>query len=263
MKKSGSIFIITAGILWGIINIFIRQLSAAELSSLQIAFIRLLFAAPMFTLYALIKSPALLKIRLKDLWMFVGTGIISIVLFNACYFYTIINGEASVAVVLLYTAPVFVMLLSAIIFKEKINGLKIAALILTMTGCVLVSGILSSSTTIKPMILFTGIMSGLLYALYTIFGRFALDKYSPITVTVYTFIVGLLGLLPVCDIGYAVKTVFTSAELILWSAGLGLFCTVLPYLTYNIGLKTTEPGKAAVLATVEPIVGSLIGIFLV
>ena len=107
--------------------------------------------------------------------MFIGTGIISVSLFNICYFYTIINSEASLAVVLLYTSPVFVVLISAVLFKEKINLNKIIALILSFAGCVFTAGILGGIK-VRPFIIVTGVASGLFYALYSIFGKFALKK---------------------------------------------------------------------------------------
>ena len=122
MKKYGpAIAVILAGCLWGVINIFVKKLSAAGLDSLQIALGRLAGAAILFSLFLLIRDPSGFRIDLKDIWMFIGTGVISVVFFSLCYFYTMIRGQASVAVVLLYTSPVFVMLFSALLFKERIK----------------------------------------------------------------------------------------------------------------------------------------------
>ena len=119
-KRSAVVSVILAGVLWGLIGVFIKRLSTFGFDSIQIAFIRMLIAAVIFSLFVLIKDKSLFIIDIKDIWMFIGTGIISVSLFNICYFYTIINSEASLAVVLLYTSPVFVVLISAILFEEKI-----------------------------------------------------------------------------------------------------------------------------------------------
>ena len=193
--------ILLSGILWGIISIFIRKLSTAGLDSMQICFVRLLFAAPIFIIAALIFSPARMRIRLRDIWIFLGTGVVSVFLFNFFYFYTIIHSEASIAVVLLYTSPIFVMILSRILFKEKIGAEKIISVAMTFIGCILVSGVTEGGTTLAPLVALVGVMSGLFYALYTIFGTFGLKRYDPLTVTAYTFLFAFIASLPFSGIG--------------------------------------------------------------
>lgn len=259
MNQKASIAVILAGILWGTISIFIRALSAAGISSLEIAMIRMIVAALLFTAVVALKDKKLLRVRLGDQWMFVGTGIVSVVLFNCCYFSTIVNSEASVAVVLLYTSPVFIMLLSALLFKEKITAQKLTVLILTVAGCVLVAGLLGGGFAISPKVLLTGLASGLFYGLYTIFGRVALEKYDTMTVTAYTFLFGMIGSVFIGDVGRVWSVVRGEPELLLWCLGIGIFCTVLPYFLYTWGLQRLEAGKAAILVAVEPLVGAVIG----
>ena len=257
MKKYlPALSVISAGVFWGIISLFIRKLSAAGLDPMQISLVRMSTAAPVFIIAAALRKR--LKIALRDVWMFVGTGVVSIVLFNICYFYTMIKSEASVAVVLLYTSPVFIMLLSAVIFRERITAVKIIALVMTFAGCALTAG-LSGSAGLTPFVLLTGLASGLFYGLYTIFGRFALNRYSTMTVTAFTFAAGFLGSLPVGKPAETVRLVFSSGQVILLCLGIGIVCTVLPYFLYTWGLARMESGKAAILVAVEPLVGAVIG----
>ena len=83
--------VIAAGILWGIINIFVKTLSAAGINPLQISAIRMMVAAICFSLFVLIYDRSKFRIRMRDIWLFICTGIVSIVLFNTCYFYTMIR----------------------------------------------------------------------------------------------------------------------------------------------------------------------------
>ena len=256
---SAALSVILAGILWGVINIFIKKLSSHGLDALQISAIRMTVACVLFTLFVLIKDKSKFRIRIKDIWIFIGTGVVSIVLFNTCYFYTMINSQASVAVVLLYTSPVFVMLLSALFFKEKITLQKIIALILTFAGCVLVAGVIGGSYTVTPFVLLTGIASGLFYALYSIFGNAGLKKYDTMTVTVWTFIFAFAAALPIGKPAQTIRVLIADPELILWGVGIGVISTVLPYFFYTRGLKHMDPSKAAILVAVEPLVGCIIG----
>lgn len=212
--------------------------------------------------YLLVKDRGLLKVRLRDLWIFAGTGIISLSLFNWCYFSVIQQSQASVAVVLLYTSPIFVMLMSAVFFRERITKRKVIALVIAFAGCVLVAGLLGGSYRLSLPVLLMGVGSGFFYATYSIFGRVALQRYDTLTVTAYTFLFATLGTLPFGDLPGAGKLLAADPGLILWCLGIAFFCTVLPYLFYTSGLRGLEAGKAAVLATAEPLVGTVIGVAL-
>ena len=119
MLQSAYISIISGASLWGLIALFFKFLTACGFSPLQIVALRVLFAAVLMTAVIFKIDPKLLKIRWRDSWLFIGTGIFSLVFFNYCYFRSIESSSISIAVLLLYTAPVFVMLLSIFLFREK------------------------------------------------------------------------------------------------------------------------------------------------
>lgn len=258
--KYAAFAVILAGVLWGIISLFVRSLYDAGLDALQISALRLSVAAVSFLLALLLGKRSLLKIRLRDIWMFFCTGIVSVVLFNTLYFYTTVNSQASVAVVLLYTSPAFVILFSALIFREKITVRKLLALGMTVGGCVLVSGMLGGGYRLTPLLLLTGLGSGVFYALYTIFARFALKRYDSMTVTAYTFLMGALGALPLGKPGSTLAVLSESPSLWISAMCIGVVCTVLPYALYTWGLTRMDSGRASLLVAVEPLVGALVGI---
>ena len=113
MKTKAYLYIITAAVCWGLIGLFVKTLAAQGFSSMQIVALRSLAAAICVTLPLLRSGSAALRIRLRDLWLFVGTGICSLVFFNYCYFNAMQQTSLAVAALLLYTAPVFVMLMYA------------------------------------------------------------------------------------------------------------------------------------------------------
>lgn len=260
MKNTKNIIAtVLAGVLWGLISLFLKPLSASGLDSIQVNIIRCWFSALFLFFVLLVKDRNLLKIELKDWWMFVGTGVISLTFFSFCYFKTIIDLGASIAVVLLYTSPIIVLVLSAIIFKEKITFVKVIAIVLTFAGCILVAGVLGGSHTVSIKGFIIGLGAGLGYALYSIFSRFALKKYNPITITFYTILFSSISLIPF----FKVQTLysFSNGNNFLLALGLSILCTVLPYIFYTYGLSNLENSKAAILVTVEPLVGTLIGFF--
>ena len=185
-NRKGALLIILAGTCWGVISIFINYLSAAGLGEMQISFLRQLFAVLVFALIILISDRSGFRIPVKDLGLIMLVGLINGVVFNFLYFYTIINSRASIAVVLLYTSPVFVIILARIFFREKITRYKSIALVLTVAGCLLVTGVLGEGYMPPPAAILTGVLTGLAYALNNILTSAAVKKNDPQTVTFYT-----------------------------------------------------------------------------
>ena len=253
--------VLGAGALWGCISIFVRQLSAAGLSTMDTVCVRMVIGAVGMLIVILIVDRSLLRIRLRDIWLFIGTGIVSITMFSLCYFTCITISEASIAVVLLYTSPIFVMIMSAVFFKEKLTKRKAAALVMTFVGCVLVAGLLGGSVRMTPLALLVGVASGFFYATYSIFGRIALKRYDTLTITFYTFVLSMIACLVVGNPGAIISVTTANPPIIGYYLGLGVLCTIAPYLLYTAGLKYLETSRAAIFATIEPVVGSLLGIF--
>lgn len=262
MKKDvlGTIYVLIAGVLWGTMGVFVNYFNSLGLGSIDIAGVRVFFASILVLLFILAKDPKLLKIKLKDLWCFLGSGLISLMIFTICYFRTIVLASMSVAAVLLYTSPVFVIILSFIIFKEKITKAKAISCIVCVAGSAFVSGVIGSDTKISLVAFILGITSGFAYALYSIFSRFALQKhYNSLTITAYTFLFATIGLLFFVDIPDITESVLTNPLVCVIMLLSGLVTAVLPYLFYTMGLERIESGKAAVVAAIEPVVAVILG----
>ncbi len=254
--------ILAAGIMWGSMGLWVRRCTAAGLDAMQILALRVLVTVILMTVFLLVYDRGLLRIRLKDFWCFFGTGVCSIVFFGYCYNRTIVLASLSAAAILLYTAPVFVMILSRFLFREKMSVQKIAALFLAFAGCICVTGILGEETQISTVGILTGLGSGFGYALYSIFSRYALERrYHPFTVTMYTFVFAFAAVLFLADWKPLIRFMTESPGNLLYGIGYGVVTTVLPYLLYTFGLSRVENSKAAIMATIEPVVATLLGIF--
>ena len=255
-----SIFIIIAGILWGIISVFVTSLKSIGFSSMEVVALRVIFSAIILLIYLLVTDRSKLKIKLKDIPLFCGTSICSIVFFNFCYFQSIeIIGGAAIPALLLYTAPIFVMFMSLFLFKENITVKKVISLLVTILGMCFLTGVFSGKKTITLEGFLYGLGAGFGYALYSIFGKLLLEKYDSMTITTYTFVVASVAVIPFSGI---IKdyNLMLNTESLLWSLGLALVCTILPFILYTKGLLKIEAGKASILATVEPFVAAIIGV---
>lgn len=263
----GSLFVIIAGSLWGAMGIFVRGLSQCGLTSIEICLVRMVVAVLMMSIYFVCFDRNSLKIKVKDIWVFVGTGVFSLTFFGYCYFTTIQMMSMSVAAVLLYTSPVFVLVLSAILFKERMTNRKIICVIIAIIGCAfvtgLVSGIISGNMSgISLAGILFGLGSGLGYGLYSIFGRFAINKgYGPLTITFYSFLFSAVALLFITKPIVVYQKLMTGnvASNSAYVIGTAIVVTILPYIFYTLGLTKVENSKAAVMACVEPIMATFFG----
>ncbi len=257
----GGILIVIAGLFWGSMGLFVRHLNSLGFTSIQVACLRLVTAGILFALILLIKDPKGFKISPKDIPLFLALGLVSILFFTCCYFTAIRLMTMSTAAILLYTSPIWVMILAVFFLKEKINTKKIIALVLAFAGCVLVSGFGGKVT---PVGILVGLGSGLGYGLYSIFGSFALKKYSPLTVTCYTFLIAGAGSVFVSDPADLITKISSNGNkpaLFGFVLLTSVITAVIPFLLYTLGLNRTTAGRAAVLATVEPAAATLFGFF--
>lgn len=258
MQKLCYIYILAAGSLWGTIGFYFHYLSDFGLDRFQIMLLRIGIAAIFLGIYILLTNRQLFRIDWRDLWMFAGTGICSLMFFSYCYFTCIELVSVSVAAVLLYTSPMFVMVLSVILFGEKFTVRKAAVVLMTFAGCVLVTGI-SGGNAIGMEGILIGLASGFGYALYSIFSTYALKKYHSITITFYTFVLAALATLPFSRVNQILPLI-QEPKVLLYGLGLGILACLFPYLLYTRGLTGVAASHAAVLATVEPVVATIIGV---
>ncbi len=257
-KLINIILVLLAGIGWGMIGIPVRALQQAGLSSFQVSATRCVLTAIALMVFLAIFKKDQLKINYKDLPIFLGTGILSITFFNVCYFFAISKASLSVAAILLYTAPAIVVFLSAIFLKQKITFKKIISVIVAFIGCAIVC-LAQGEISLSFIGVIAGLGSGLGYALYSIFGTFALKKYSALTTITYTFIVASVTFL-FANPKQVVVTVFSENKLIAQTVFLTMVATLLPYLLYTLALSKIKAENAAVIASTEPVCAALVGV---
>lgn len=257
MPQIETLCILGAATLWGAIAVFVKALAAAGLTPIEITALRAFGAALLLFFYLACAKRAALRVAPRDCRYFVGTGVCSLLFFNYCYFSAIEQSSIAVAASLLYTAPMFVALLSAALLSEALTARKCLAAGATLAGCALVSG-LEGGAPVSGEALVFGLGSGLGYALYSIFGKYALRRYDAPTISFYTFLFASLGALPFLEPERIVNALAVDGAL-LCAGSIAALCTVLPYLLYTRGLRNMEAGKASVLATTEPLVAAFLG----
>lgn len=262
MKKYLSyLFVILGAVCWGYIGVFNRILAGAGMDTGNRVFVRNFFSFALLTLVFALVRRDVFHVKLRDLPIFMGSGFLSILTLSWVYLNCQMECSLAVAAILLYLAPSMVVIMGAILWKSPVTRRKIAALVLALLGCALVSGVVGGELTGTPRGLLFGIASAFCYATYTVFAHYGLARYSTYTMIYWTFFFAGLGSLIFLEPGALAPALVTPDGLI-GAAGLVLIATVLPYLFYTKGLEGVESGKASIIANVEPVVAALNGVVL-
>ena len=252
--------ILGAAFLWGIIGIWNRKLMAVGVSPTSIVVIRNIGSMLLLSAIFSVKDRSMFRVKREHLKYFFGTGVISVVLFTLCYFSCQKVCSLAMASIFLYTAPSFVVIMAAVLWKEPVTKKKVAALVLTLVGCALVCGIFAGELTVTAAGILFGLGAGFFYALYSIFSRYALKHYSALKCTLWMFIfAGIASVFLIRPTELAVLLNFREGmiALILVAAS-----TVSPFLLYTMGLAHVESGKASIIASFEPVVAALAGVLI-
>jgi len=245
---TGYALVALAALLWGAIGPLSKIALQEGMTPLEVAFWR---AAMAWVLYAA-NAAAIRRVTmdLKDLpWMAVF-GVVCIFGLFATYVLAVREGGAALASVLLYTAPAWVALLAWKLLKERMTPVKLAAVAATLLGVAGVSLGNGLDGPVNGAAILLGLGSGVTYALYYIFGKLTLSRYATATVFLYALPVGAACMTPFFSFGPRSPSAWAAC------AVLAVFCTFGAYTCYYAGLKRIEASRAAVIATLEPVVAA-------
>jgi drug/metabolite transporter, DME family len=251
VAPSGYALVFAAAVLWGLIGLFTRALLDAGLLALEIAFWRALLAGGAFALHAALIGRLRVR-RGVDALALALFALVGVTLFYGSLTLAIDTGGISLAFVLLYTAPAFVAVLAWPLLGERLTPAKAGLVALALAGVLLVAaaGEGGSGVRVTPTSLTWGLLAGLSYASYYLFGKWVLARHATVTIYAVVLPIGALGLLPF--VRFAPK----DPQVWLLLVTLALVSTYLAYLLYYTGLRTVEASRAVLVATVEPVVAA-------
>ncbi len=247
----GFFYAALAAALWSLITPFSRELFDCGVTPLATAFWRPLFGGLCFAAYA--AATGCLRVPFRDgLLMFAIGGIVGALMFGS-FQVSIDKSGGATAVVLLYTAPAWVAILSRLLFHEGISKTKLCAIAIALLGVILVSlsgG--SHSQSFSTVGIVCGLASGFGYAAYFPYTFWFVRKYRVQTIYTYAFLGSATFLLPFSlplETGYSL---YVWAQLV----GMSVFTNFLAYIALGLSLKRISQVQSAVIGNIEPVLGT-------
>ena len=251
----GYLYIIAAAVLWGVIGPVSKLAFDQGMAPLEVAFRQAVLAWICFGGHAVVSRQV--RIQLHDLPVLIVFSVTGVTLFYGSYQLAVDRGGGALSAVLLYTAPAWVTVLSRFVFKEALTLAKAMALAMTIAGVMGISfgagkGEYSPGVQLDTTAFAFGLTAGFCYSLYYIFGKHFSGRYNSPTIFLYILPLGALLLLP--WVNFSPKTAKAWGAL----ATLAFFSTYLAYYFYYAGLRHLEASRAAITATLEPVVAAVV-----
>ncbi len=267
MNKFAVLMPLIAGTCWGASGVFVRTLSAAGFNNITIMTSRAIVGSSLVFLFLFFYDRSLLKIRKRDIPLFLSLAVNGYLLMNTCYNLTVARLTLSLASVLLGLCPIFVLFFGALFFHEKITLVKVSCMLAALTGCALLAGVFekASDVTWGFLGLLFGLGSAFFNAIYTVHSKQLTEKkYHTLTINLYAFFFTAVVLLPFADwnvlIGYVTSDPLNGSLVYLAQA---LVTSIMPNFLYTNAIQRIDSGNAAILSCgAEPVSAMIFGILL-
>lgn len=246
--------IITAAVLWGTAGILVKMIR--DMTALSIIFYRVALAFMIFMVFFYI-SGNLNKLRLKDKKPYLVLFSVLQVITMLTFFESIMNASVPVAVLLLYTAPVYVTVFSPVLLKERSTGKGWMALFLSIAGVILIVEPGNIEFSLKLTGIIAGLLSGISYAFQIMTSRYISKSYSGYTQAFWSFMIAMLLLIPAAAV---------PADIVLGNMTylimLAIFPTILAISLYFNGLNKVRAASASILGLIEPVSAVILSIII-
>ncbi len=256
----GSLFVAAAASMWAMIGVIGKSLHAGGVDPLVTATWRASIAAFLYVLISLCARQSVVPMRAKDIPFFAAYGLFCVVGMYCFFMLAVTSIPVAVATVLLYTAPLWVMLFSRLFLAEPFTRLKTIALFIAFLGCFLVvRGYDLHSLHLNLRGVLYGLAAGVSYAMLSILGKVGLKRYTALSSMTYALCFGALFMWFIRPPWVLLSRSYSLSQwTALWS--LAVLCTVVPNVLYVLGLSAVEAGKASIIATLEPPVAALLAL---
>lgn len=255
----GAACLLTAAAIWGGMYV-VSKYVLDYIPPMTLLAIRLVIGgAALLLVMVTSRSP---WVGVRDLPRMALLGLVGFGISLAAQFIGTRLSSASHGAVITSVTPAFILVFAASLLKERITWAKVAAVATATAGALLVveppGGFRIQAGVFWGDVLL--LVAGITWALYTVLGRLAANRYPPVTVTTYATLTGILWVLPAIPVelaGFAWKPL----PLAVWwgTLYLGLVSTALAFYLWNKGFTLMDAASGSLFFFAQPVVGAMLG----
>ncbi len=263
-KKYFPLLIFFPIIFWAFAFPFIK-IGLEELSPINLTILRLFTTCAIFLLIIMIIPKKFSPLHKKDIIPLFLLGFLGIVIYHLGLNYGEVYISASAASLIIATIPIFTVIFAVIFLKEKLTKKIMIGVPLSLSGVILISITGNSANPFEITYISAAVavlISALVGAGYTIAGKKLLERYSALSLTIYAFLFGCLGLLP-----FLSSSLVTEAVSLTWRSWgavlfLAVFPTVIGYILWYVVLEVKTASEISVSLYFIPVLSTIISYFL-
>lgn len=261
-QKKAMLAVVLGATIFGFLGISTRFFNSNYgLNSMEITAIRLTFASIFLLLIMAVLARDKLKIRKQDIPLLFVFGIFKIAS-DVTFFYSQTTIQLGLSTLLQMTAPYYVMLISLVLFRERLTWKKLFALSVGTIGAIFVTDVLFGEVNMEIAGVLSAIASGLFFGLFLIGGRlFNQRGIHPATSLFYTFLFADCIALPFCFQGNLAEAVF-NVDGFLMCLALGILMTLVPFFLYTWSTQYIVPTLSSMISVLEVVTATLVGFFI-
>lgn len=261
-RKKGILLAIITAVMWGIMGIFVRDLSGFQFSNIEISFFRCALAGAAYFIFLLITKPKALKIDLKGLIICILYGAVAYSISFVSYSVAVSRIPVGVATVLMFMSPIWVAILGVFMFREKLEKSKIITIAVCFFGAVLVANLIGAGDIrLDGIGILAGVINGIGVALQILLPKFFAKDYDRDTLLVYGFLGAAFVLAFGMDFSSVAMHIGNTPTFNLFRDlfGIGILCTMVANVACVKSTQYVEATTTSILSALEVVVGTIVG----
>lgn len=261
-RTKGIVLAMITAVMWGIMGMFVRNLSQYQFSNLEISFFRCALAGGAYFLFLLVTKPSALKINFKGLMICLLYGAVAYSISFVSYSVSVSRIPVGVATVLMFMSPIWVAILGRFLFGEKLQKSKMITILICLIGAALVANLIGvGDMKLDGIGILAGVINGIGVALQILLPKYFAKDYERDTLLVYGFLGAAVVLLFGVDFGSVSSHISsTPTGILLWNLfGIGILCTMVANVSCVKSTQYVEATTTSILSALEVVVGTLVG----
>ena len=248
-----------AAAMWGFSGFFSREIMGAGFSAYEVTAVRTLLAVVILFFILLIFDRGALKLHRRDIPLFVFFGFMKL-LTDLTLFISQESVNLSMSATLQMMSPIYVLLITVAFFGSKATHRKILGVVLSLVGCVLVTGVIFEAGSYSTVGILAGMSSGIAYGVYTIGAKISIMRgYTPSGTLFWMFLVSAIVSLFVANPLPVLSAAATDLHMTFDCIGLAVLITLVPYWLQAISMKNLDSNTVNIIGVFEAVVAALVG----
>jgi drug/metabolite transporter (DMT)-like permease len=258
-KNLAYLFMALAATSWATSGTFTELATGADATPMQITVFSVIITTVLVLIGVLAFDRKSLTVHRKDIIPLIVFSQITSTFFSLAWYFCVDMTGVAIAVILLYAYPSIVTVASVFFLSERLTREKAIALPLTFIGCILVAGAQDMGEALEFDLvgIGLGIYTAIAGAIYYIWGKKFLDKYSANTVVLYMYIFSVPSLVLIANPASVAHTSLP-ADAWWYIFLIGLIPGAIAPVVSMLALRRIQASRASIVASIEPVVAVVI-----